>query len=176
MSKLPKKCVVDTNVPINANKALNIEINTDVPLECILACVDIIQQIQKESCIVIDTNGEILNEYRKNLLFKGQPGLGDSFLKWIHDNQGTPDKVCKVEINQDGYSYIEFPDHPDLRDFDPSDRKFVAVANTHPHKPPIFQATDSKWWEWKEALQEVGIEVIFLCPGYIESKFRKKMS
>jgi len=62
-----------------------------------------------------------------------------------------------------------------LEVFDKSDHKFVAAANAHPAKPPILQATDSKWWGWKDALMEVGITVQFLCPEYAEVKHAEKM-
>ncbi len=55
-----------------------------------------------------------------------------------------------------------------------SDRKFVAVANAHPDKPPIMHATDSKWWAWKDALKDVGITVHFLCPDYVKAKCTPK--
>ena len=55
-----------------------------------------------------------------------------------------------------------------LSSFDPDDRKFVAVANAHPGKPPIMEATDRQWWGWKEALHDAGITVHFLCPEYVE--------
>ena len=58
--------------------------------------------------------------------------------------------------------------------FDPSDRKFVAVANAHPGKPSILQATDSKWWGWKDALLECGIKVEFLCPAEIANAYKRK--
>ncbi len=67
------------------------------------------------------------------------------------------------------------PAHDDLHDFDNSDRKFVAVANAHPSKPPILQATDSKWWGWKDALREVGVSVDFLCQEYIKAIYAEKM-
>jgi len=38
-----------------------------------------------------------------------------------------------------------------------------------------LQAVDSKWWGWKEALSECGIEVIFLCPDDIAEKYAKKI-
>ena len=47
--------------------------------------------------------------------------------------------------------------------FDKSDQKFIAVAHAHPDKPVILQSSDSKWWGWKDALSEVGIDVQFLC-------------
>jgi len=61
-----------------------------------------------------------------------------------------------------------------LINFDPYDRKFVAVAATHPDRPAILQATDSKWWGWKEALAECGVIVEFLCPADIEAGYNRK--
>jgi hypothetical protein len=69
----------------------------------------------------------------------------------------------------------QFPVHSGLTYFDNSDRKFIAVANAHPDKPPVLQATDSKWWGWKEALNDVGIIAHFLCPDYVQKKYEKKM-
>ena len=57
----------------------------------------------------------------------------------------------------------------------PKSGKFVAVDHAHKDKPPILQATDSKWWGWQGALKEVGIEVEFLCPKHIETKYKEKM-
>jgi hypothetical protein len=96
-------------------------------------------------------------------------------MKWVHDNRWKfPDKD-RVKICKNGDSYCEFPNHPGLEDFDPSDRKFIAVSNAHSEKPPIMEATDSKWWGWRDALKEVGIEVRFVCPDYAKRKYREKM-
>lgn len=73
------------------------------------------------------------------------------------------------------HDFVEFPDHEDLADVDPSDRKFVAVANAHRDKPPIIEATDSKWWGWKDALEECGITVEFVCLDQVEEVYRRKM-
>lgn len=71
---------------------------------------------------------------------------------------------------------LQFPDHEDLAALDPSDRKFVSVANAHANNPPILQATDSKWWGWKEALSACGITVEFLCPKEIQETYERKMA
>lgn len=171
---LPKKCLVDTNVPVNANLATNPEPYSDVPDECVLACIEAIEHIIKKRGLVIDEGNEIFDEYRQQLSMKGQPGVGDRFMKWVHDNRwGLPD-TDRVTITKNGESYDQFPDHNGLNDFDNSDRKFIAVANTHPAKPPVLQATDSKWWGWKDALKEVGITVQFLCSDYVEAKYQEK--
>ena len=174
MSNLPKKCLVDTNVPINANLATNPDPSSDVPDECVLACVEAIEHVVKKGGLVLDSSDEIFTEYRSNLSLSGQPGVGDGFLKWVHDNRWKFPDADRVTITKNGHSYDEFPDHDGLTRFDNSDRKFIAVANAHLDKPPVLQATDSKWWGWKDALQEVGITVRFLCSDYVESKYQEK--
>ena len=92
-------------------------------------------------------------------------------------SNGTLIKSREFQLIALNSTYKEFPEHDGLVNFDIDDRKFVAVANAHSdtHKPPIFQATDSKWWGWKDALSKVGITVCFLCPSYVKEKHAKKM-
>lgn len=166
--------VVDTNVALVANMAVSSQ-TTGIHLRDILKCVEAIEQIIANKSIVIDDNNEILNEYSHKLSFKGQPGIGDKFFKWLHDNQYCLPASQRVTIHKSGNSYKEFPNIPELSEFDLSDRKFVAVSNAHPQHPPIYQATDSKWWGWKDALSSVGISVVFLCEEYIKAKYKKKI-
>ena len=174
MSNLPKKCLVDTNVPKVANLATQPDPESDVPDKCILACIKAVEHVIQKKGLVIDAGDEIFDEYRQQLSMRGQPGVGDGFMKWVHDNRWKFPDVDRVTITRNGDSYEEFPDHDGLIQFDNSDRKFIAVANAHPAKPPVLQATDSKWWGWKDALKEVGITVRFLCSDYVESKYREK--
>ena len=172
---LPNKCLVDTNVPKTANLALAPD---KVPCEltgCVLACVEAVEHVIKKRGLVIDAGDEIFDEYRQQLSMKGQPGVGDHFMKWVHDNRWSLPDSDRVTIKKNGESYDQFPDHDGLAQFDSSDRKFIAVANAHPDKPPILQATDSKWWGWKDVLAEVGITVHFLCPDYAKAKYEEKM-
>lgn len=171
---LPKKCIVDTNVPKTANLYVNpTKIRREL-LPCVLGCIEAIEHVTQNGGLVIDSENEIFNEYRHQLSMQGQPGVGDSFMKWVHDNRWKSDYVERISITKNENSYLEFPVHSGLTNFDNSDRKFVAVANAHPEKPPILQATDSKWWGWKDALEQVGITVHFICPEYIQNKYRKK--
>ncbi len=174
MNGLPKKYLVDTNVPKTANLALA---PATIPREltgCVLACVEAVEHIMKKGGLVMDAGYEIFDEYRQQLSLKGQPGMGDQFMKWVHDNRWKFPEADRVAITKNGESYHEFPDHEGLARFDNSDRKFIAVSNAHPGKPPVLQATDSKWWGWKGALAEVGITVHFLCPDYARAKYAKK--
>ena len=101
-----------------------------------------------------------------NLSLSGQPGAGDAFMKWVFQNQAN-ESHCELVpitlINCIEQDFEEFPDDPDLADFDRSDRKFVAVALTSQHSPPVLNATDSDWWKWRQALERNGIEIEFLC-------------
>jgi hypothetical protein len=175
MSRALKKCVVDTNVPITANLATQPDINSDIPDRCIAGCIHRVDRITKNGGLVLDEIGDIFSEYMTNLSLGNRKGFGNAFLKWVHDNQWNPERVDRVKITRSGESYDEFPEHEGLRKFDYSDRKFIAVSNAHSKKPPVLQATDSKWWGWKEALAEVGITVCFLCADYVEATYRKKM-
>jgi hypothetical protein len=172
---LSKKCLVDTNVPKTANLATQPDLESDVSVACILTCIKAIEDVIKKHRLVIDEGDEIFDEYRQQLSMKGQPGMGDAFMKWVNDHRHNPEYCTRVAITKNGVSYNEFPSHDGLEGFDNSDRKFIAVANAHTDKPPILQATDSKWWGWKEGLNEAGIAVQFLCPEYVEAKYAKKM-
>jgi hypothetical protein len=175
MSHFPAKFVVDTNVPKIANLAIAPGNIPEELAKCVSSCVEAVDHIVKKGGLVMDSQDEIFDEYQRNLSMKGQPGVGNQFMKWVHDNRWKLPGADRVKITKNGDTYDEFPVHVGLTDFDSSDRKFVAVANAHVKKPPILQATDSKWWGWKEALTDVGITVHFLCPDYVEAKYREKM-
>jgi hypothetical protein len=175
MSTLPRKFVVDTNVPKTANLAINPNKIPKELTQCVYSCVEAVEHIIKKGGLVMDSQDEIFDEYRGKLFMKGQPGVGDRFMKWVHDNRWKLPHSDRVKITRNGDTYNEFPTHAGLTNFDNSDRKFVAVANAHIKRPPILQATDSKWWGWKEALADVGLTVFFLCPDYVEAKYREKM-
>jgi hypothetical protein len=175
MNAFPKKLVVDTNVPKTANLALAPDTLPQELTGCVFSCIAAVEHVVKKGGLVMDSNDEIFDEYRRHLSMKGQPGVGDRFMKWVHDNRWKFPDSDRVKITRNGNTYDEFPDHKGLAQFDISDRKFVAVANAHPAKPHILQATDSKWWGWKDALADVGIIVHFLAPDYIKAKYEEKM-
>lgn len=175
MGNLPNKCLVDTNVPKTANLSTNFAKIPSELINCVLNCVEAIEHVVNNGGLVIDSGDEIFFEYRQNLSLRGQPGIGDRFMKWVHDNRWKFPDEDRVPITKNEDSYDEFPYHVKLVDFDPSDKKFIAVANAHSQKPPILEATDSKWWGWKDSLLEVGITVKFLCPDYAEAKYTEKI-
>jgi hypothetical protein len=176
---LPELCVVDTNVPRVANLEATPDPTSDVLDTCILACVKAIKHVKNERALVIDAGDEIFTEYRNNLSLKGQPGVGDIFMKWVHDSRWKLPDSNRVTITKDGETFAEFPQNPALNNFDPSDRKFVAVANAHPCKPPILEAVDSDFFAYKDALAQSGITVQFVsdeCEKYAAKKQKQKTS
>lgn len=162
-------CVVDTNVAMVANG------KSTAGAACTAACAKRLGEVVASSHLVIDDSGRILAEYRANLSPSGQPGAGDRFYRWVLLNQWNQARCTRVQITYSADGNIaEFPNHKDLGEFDPSDRKFLAVAAAHPNKPCVLQAYDSKWWPLRHAFAECGITVIFLCPKEIEAKHEKK--
>ncbi|WP_322487868.1 hypothetical protein [Chloroflexus sp.] len=120
-----KIVVVDTNVPITANSQAK-----HASLACRLACINALQPIRAQRRIALDDDGLILREYQKNLSLRGQPGVGDTFFKWLWDNQANRQICAKVPITytKDDQEFAEFPADLRLHSFDRSDRTFVAVA------------------------------------------------
>ncbi len=176
--ELTEKFIIDTNVPLTANKILNYEEADSKLLDCMEMCVKLIELVCKtKQGLVLDSRDEIFNEYCNKLSFSGQPGVGDRFFKWVYDNMFSFPSEDRVDITPIDDTYEEFPDHPGLKEFDPTDKMFIATANAHTSdpKPTIYQATDSKWWGWKNALSEVGISVQFLCEEYVKDKHNKKL-
>ena len=154
--------VIDTNVLLVANQQ-----HEDISEECVLACTQRLMA-SKTKVIVVDDGYRIFNEYQNKTAVRQNTRMGDAFLKWLLQNQSNTDRVHQVTINETSPGYFaEFPDQALQSDFDVSDRKFPAVANSHQQRPPILQAADCKWLNWWPALLATGISVDFVCPADI---------
>lgn len=155
------KVIIDTNVALVANK------NADqASPTCVLSCVSRLREIQLQHVVVIDDGWHILREYQNKLRSEGQPGVGDAFLLWLLTNRARPERCEQVTITpvEADSTFAQFPKDPALQHFDPSDRKFVAVALAHPDHPPILNAVDSDWWHYQATLAGHGVRIEFLCP------------
>ena len=159
--------IVDTNVAVVANGGFE-----TASQDCKQNCIDRLEEVtQGEVKLVLDDKRRIIEEYRGNLSPDGQPGVGDAFLKWVEMNWTNPERCDLVPItpvNGLENEFEEFPDDPALEDFDPDDRKFIAVALAHLEKPPILQAVDSKWWDFRDALHQHRVRVEFICEDDIQ--------
>ncbi len=161
--------IVDTNVAVVANgQSLQASPN------CVDTCINRLEGIIRgEEKLVLDDMWIILSEYLRNLRSSGEPGTGDRFLLWLLRNKDTQcDLVSITPVNGSDNEFEEFPDDPALNDFDPDDRKFIAVAIAHPEKPPILQAVDSKWLDFRDAFRRNGVTIAFICEADIQRLHR----
>lgn len=105
--------------------------------------------------------------------------MGNAFLKWLFTHEWNGARVTRVTLTPkagDPEDFEELPPPPAGVYYDPSDRKFLAVAAAHDEHPPILQALDSKWWGWKDALAQQGVTLHFVCPAEIAKKHEEKMA
>ena len=153
--------VVDTNVAIVANGRSP---QADAP--CQLACVQRLREVVSQ-LIAIDDLGDIMREYAKHLSYAGQPGVGDMFFRHVFDNQYRSERVRRVQITPSSDEDRDFEELPP-NSFDPSDRKFLAVAAAT--RAVVLNATDSDWHEHKALLGSLSVEVHQLCPEHAKKQ------
>ena len=157
--------VVDTNVPLVANGKAE-----QAGLKCEDACVRKLRQVQAGRRTLVDDKWLIIEEYRRRSQpLPGSPGVGDAFFKWLWENQANPQhcRIVPITVHSDR-GFAEFPDDPRLNSFDLSDRKFVAVALASGAGPHVLNAAETDWWDHRQALEENGVDVVFLCPELME--------
>ncbi len=152
------RAIVDTNVLVVANRR-----NTHADLECQIQCVSAIREISLEGTVVLDGLDLILDEYRRHLNLKGEPGPGDAFFKHIHDNLYFTKRVERVSITVVDDEERAFEELP-ANTLDRSDRKFLAVAVVS--RAPILNATDSDWHDARTLIASVEVVVKQLCPQH----------
>ena len=154
--------VVDTNVLISANGR-----DTHVDKLCRLACARKIDSIRHKGKVYIDDRNLVFEEYRNRLNFSGEPGAGDAFFKYIHENQFADSRVKRVQITpncDESRGFDELPKNA----LDRSDRKFLAVAVVA--NASILNATDSDWHENRELLDDLHVVIRQLCPQMLRRR------
>jgi hypothetical protein len=102
--------VIDTNVLIVANGR-----ETHASVACRLASIHKLLEAQAAGRVLIDDDLFILNEYRFYCSYRGQPGVGDAFFRWLWDNQATGEVCRKVPITVDPDDEGTFPSHLTVR-------------------------------------------------------------
>ena len=156
--------VVDTNVGVVANGDAS-----QASADCFEQCCDRLLEITRGQVkLVLDDGFEIVGEYQRYMSRRGEPKFGDAFMKWVHDNQYNPAKCLQVSVKpHPNRGFEDFPDDPDLDGFDRSDRKFVAVALASNDNPQVWNAVDSDWWDFQDALGRHGLVVEHVCPDMV---------
>lgn len=165
-AKMPMSRVIDTNVPLVT------KFEDGHPIELVDACAELIEDIlMTKSPVVTDADGEIVSEYFNQLSWSGQPSLGDAFAKYVHEYRFSWSEDMRPDIQpiaENSYSVLDGDDS----DFDPSDRKFVAAAKVS--QAPVYEATDTKWLDWTDALARHGVEVVWVHEESIRASYAAK--
>jgi len=163
--------VIDTNVLVVANGG-----HPPASNDCVLACIEALDAA-RAGVVLVDDGGRILAEYAHHASHAGQPGVGDRFFKWLWDHQATAESCFQVSITDNAdRGFAEFPDDPELAAFDRNDRKFVAVALASAVQPPVLNASDSDWWDFRDPLTAAGVHVRQLCPELVQPSPPQKKS
>lgn len=114
----------------------------------------------REGVVLLDTAGEIQAEYHRHLNWRGQPGVGDRF--FLEVTRSMAGRVERIDLpKRDDDTYLHFPEDPALAEFDPSDRKFAALARHA--KAPVANATGTDWLHHRAVLVAHGIALDFIC-------------
>jgi hypothetical protein len=150
--------VVDTNVAIVANGSS--EDGQPVKATCRKAAVAFLRELLSKHIVLVDIQKHITSEYRNKLNPAGQPGVGDLFYQKVL--QSGPDRVGWIDLDPSLHEEGGvFPVSLVTEGFDPSDRKFAALAKLC--KVPVINATDSDWVIHAQTLAKEDIQVQNLC-------------
>ncbi len=149
--------IIETNVAVVANGQ-----NLDVVESCIDACKMFLIRAMRDHVTLLDANEEILHEYLGAISRQKPHGLGARFLIEALRQRYNEDRFRQIDLPKtDSGEFVDFPDDPQLANFDPSDRKFVALAQRT--GTAVTNAIDSDWTNFIASLRANGIEVTFLC-------------
>ena len=163
------RLVIDTNVLKVANGK-----SPQADSECELACIKMLEGAKGKRGVLIDGSDLIMGEYKRHCSYAGEPGLGDAFFKFLHDNEYSDRNVIRVRIQKapdkaGGFSNL--PPNNLHRD----DRKFLAVAKAGNGR--IVNATDSDWSQEARFVASIGVRVCELCPQCLkQNATRKKLN
>ena len=154
------RCVVDTNVAIVANGRPDPIEPRPPSIVCRIAADTFLSEMVKKGPVLLDVEGAIQDEYRRHLNPRGEPGVGDRFYQVVL--RSSPKLVERVPLPKraDG-EYEDLPQSLIDAGFDPSDRKFVALACKE--GVPVHNATDSDWIEHAATLAAEKIQVEHVC-------------
>lgn len=146
--------VIDCNVAVVANG------QPQASISCRIASIEFLMEVISSHIVLLDLGGDALKEYRKHLSPKGQPGVGDRFYQTML--MSHPDRVERVDIplSEDG-EYLDVPESVIEAGFDPSDRKWVALALKG--DATVAVSVDSDWVEHRPTLEAAGVPIRFVC-------------
>ena len=152
--------VVDTNVWVMP-EARDTEPSR---VECAEVCRQWLSELRTSNrSLVVDEQWAIMREYRDNI---PKSGFADRLLRELQKQAGRIIWVA-IQFESDGQTAI-LPSALGLQNFDPSDRKFVAVALARDPHSPIYNAADPDWRQHTRLILAAGLTVVELCPNALK--------
>ena len=148
--------IIDTNV-----FAIAEGMHGDATDGCKAACTSILLRIDGGYPILVDDSDEILSEYVAALRAAPTSGLAVKLASRLYRTRHGEPACRKVEITRSNGSYEEVP--AGLRDFDPDDQKFIAVAASAGGGFPLVAGLDGEWWDRQADFPANGLSVQFPC-------------
>lgn len=106
--------------------------------------------------LVLDELFEIYKEYRHQLTDQ------DFGLQVVHAKMENLRQIA-INFSEDGHAEVA----ESFSSFDPSDRKFLAVALVDPATISIVNAADSDWLEVEALLEGAGVTVIHIVEDWL---------
>lgn len=162
--------LVDTNVLCAASTAdpgSRYGGTDHVPPEALKLALDWLAAFRRDRSrsLVLDRTFFIMREYRNKLTDQ------DLGLLVVMEKLRTA-RFHAVEFDQDGHAVL--PETLAGVVHDLSDRKFVAVALADGGRSTIVNACDTDWYDWEQALADVGVVVEQLADGWCRGQWERK--
>jgi hypothetical protein len=151
--------VIDTNV-----FAIVEGLHPDASENCIATCLAFLRLIEDDYPLVVDQNDAIFLEYLGTLQNAGTSGIAVKLVQTLYRTRyGNPGchRVAITPVAVPPGEYEEVPTA--LRDFDPDDQKFIAVAVAADGGAPIAVGLDGEWLERRADFAAAGIDIQFAC-------------
>jgi hypothetical protein len=163
-----KRHVVDTNVAVVAN-GRKVTASQDCQDKAVLYLLEMVET----GCVMIDTEGSILSEYKKRLFAKGEPGTGDRFYFHVLINQRNKKRVRRYDLLQARANPLRQAFvNGTLKAFDTSDRPLALCATVA--RTPVATCSDSDWTEHEVGLDACGVKMEYICGRAAAVKARRK--
>lgn len=103
-----------------------------------------------------------MDKYKAHASFKGQPGVGDAFLRFVYEKGYDAAAVTRVDI-RNGDGTWRLPANFLICGFDDDDLLWVSAAHNSPKPSQILNACDSDYDEHAAALAAIPVSVSELC-------------
>lgn len=159
--------VVDTNVLVIADSH-----GPGGSEGCALECIDLLESIPHTGAVVLDVEGEIVDEYTgATARWTNDPAAPSrAFLDWLAEEMFQSDGRVALVPAKDGDGNYALPSSL-AGLIDPSDEKFLATA--WQASAQLRQAGDRAWWFHRDDIRASGLDIVFHCAAMMSASAKR---